>query len=90
MKFRNPSATSCPSVRRDRYQVSLSETSSSSNQFSQCDAEYKAPNQPRPPARSGTRRGERPRKGTPKPADPVCRLAQQSSASRTNHAAQPA
>eukprot|EP00971_Amphidinium_carterae_P312840 6217362-Amphidinium_carterae.1 len=48
------------------------------------------PNQPRPPSRSGTRRVARPRKGTPKPADPVCRLAQQNSASRTNHAAQPA
>eukprot|EP00971_Amphidinium_carterae_P312839 6217361-Amphidinium_carterae.1 len=48
------------------------------------------PNQLRPPARSGTRRGNRPRKGTPKPTDPVCRLAQQNSASRTNHAAQPA
>eukprot|EP00971_Amphidinium_carterae_P300901 5978796-Amphidinium_carterae.1 len=53
MKFRSPSATSCPSARRDRYQVSCSENSSSSNHsdsfsaqqfsgFSQCDAKYKA------------------------------------------------
>eukprot|EP00971_Amphidinium_carterae_P273522 5428443-Amphidinium_carterae.1 len=46
MKLRSPSATSCPSARRDRYQASWSESSSSSNhydsfsaqQFSQCDA----------------------------------------------------
>eukprot|EP00971_Amphidinium_carterae_P289713 5752702-Amphidinium_carterae.1 len=44
------------------------------------------PNQSRPPARSGTRRRTRLRRGTPKPTDPVCRLARQSSASRPNHA----
>eukprot|EP00971_Amphidinium_carterae_P300357 5967714-Amphidinium_carterae.1 len=29
------------------------------------------PNQPRPPARAGIRRGTRARNGTPKPADPA-------------------